>query len=256
MNENKIQVFNSKEFGQLEILTIGEKPYFPATDCAKLLGYKTPQDAITRHCKGYVKHVALSNGGEQTKNFIPEGDLYRLIIRSKLPAAEQFERWVFDEILPTIRKHGGYVTDELLKRFNEKSDEAEIFFNALREERTNREVLHEYIKIIAPKAEYCDIILQCDNSIPVSVIAKDYGMTATAFNKLLHSVGIQYKIGGTWLLYQKYSGCGFTETSTYRTSTTATVHTRWTQSGRRLIYDVLKNYGVLPECERYGSGIC
>lgn len=105
---NEMQVFQSSEFGELGVLEIEGKPWFPATACAKSLGYKRPADAITAHCKGSVKYRVLTNGGEQELKFIPEGDLYRLITHSKLPGAERFEKWVFDEVLPTIRRTGGY----------------------------------------------------------------------------------------------------------------------------------------------------
>jgi len=91
---NQIQVFQNEEFGKIEVLMIGGKPHFPATECAKILGYKNTKDAILRHCKGVVKHDLPSASGIQSYNFIPEGDLYRLIIRSKLPAAVCFEAWV------------------------------------------------------------------------------------------------------------------------------------------------------------------
>lgn len=105
---NEMQVFQNSEFGELGVLEVNGKPYFPATACAKALGYKRPADAITAHCKGSVKYRVLTNGGEQELKFIPEGDLYRLITHSKLPAAERFEKWVFDEVLPTIRRTGSY----------------------------------------------------------------------------------------------------------------------------------------------------
>lgn len=105
---NAMQVFQNNEFGELGVLEIDGKPYFPATACAKALGYKRPSDAITAHCKGSVKYRVLTKGGEQELKFLPEGDLYRLITHSKLPAAERFEKWVFDEVLPTIRKTGSY----------------------------------------------------------------------------------------------------------------------------------------------------
>lgn len=108
---NNLQTFSNSEFGALEVLEIDGKPYFPATACAKVLGYKRPADAITAHCKGSVKYRVPTNGGEQELKFIPEGDLYRLIVHSKLPAAERFERWVFDEVLPAIRKQGMYAPD-------------------------------------------------------------------------------------------------------------------------------------------------
>jgi len=108
---NELQVFKNSEFGEIGILTIDGKEYFPATACAKILGYTDPYDAIKRHTKGSVKHRLLTKGGYQEMKFIPEGDLYRLITHSKLPAAEKFERWVFDEVLPAIRRQGAYIPD-------------------------------------------------------------------------------------------------------------------------------------------------
>ncbi len=105
---NELQIFQNSEFGELGVLEQNGKPYFPATACARILGYANAKDAIIRHCKGVVKHDLPTSGGMQTLNFIPEGDLYRLITHSKLPAAERFEAWVFDEVLPTIRRTGGY----------------------------------------------------------------------------------------------------------------------------------------------------
>ena len=105
---NAMQLFQNSEFGELGVLEIDGKPYFPATACAKALGYANTKDAIIRHCKGVVKHDLPTKGGIQAINFIPEGGLYRLITHSKLPAAERFEKWVFDEVLPTIRKTGSY----------------------------------------------------------------------------------------------------------------------------------------------------
>lgn len=107
-------IFKDSEFGELGLLIVEDKVYFPTTQCARALGYASPKDAITRHCKGAIKRRLLTTGGEQNIKFIPEGDLYRLIISSKLPNAERFERWVFDEVLPTIHKTGGYVSNDEL----------------------------------------------------------------------------------------------------------------------------------------------
>ena len=103
-----IQVFNNPEFGELITIEEGDKIYFVASDAAKMLGYKRPADAVTAHCKGSVKRRLPTNGGMQEMKVIPEGDLYRLIANSELPSAEKFESWVFDEVLPAIRKTGGY----------------------------------------------------------------------------------------------------------------------------------------------------
>lgn len=107
-------IFKNSEFGQLDLILVEDKIYFPATQCSKILGYKNPQDAIRSKCKGVRKMLTPTTGGSQEVNYIPEGDLYRLIISSKLPNAERFERWVFDEVLPTIHKTGGYVSNDEL----------------------------------------------------------------------------------------------------------------------------------------------
>ena len=111
--ENKIEVFTKAEFGELRTVNVGDKIMFVASDVAKALGYSRPADAITAHCKGSVKHRLPTNGGMQELKIIPEGDVYRLITHSKLPAAEKFESWVFDEVLPSIRKTGSYTAKPL-----------------------------------------------------------------------------------------------------------------------------------------------
>ena len=110
---NEVQIFNNEEFGQVRIVEIEGKPYFVGKDVANALGYSNPRDAILRHCKGVVKHDNFKEGG-QLIALITEGDMYRLITHSKLESAERFEDWVFDEVLPAIRKHGIYATDNVI----------------------------------------------------------------------------------------------------------------------------------------------
>lgn len=117
---NELKVFSSTEFGELGVMLIDGKEYFPATQCAKILGYSDPFKAIKLHCKpeGWVNCPVLTNGGTQQVKYISEGNLYRLIVSSKLPKAEEFERWVFDTVLPQIRHNGGYIgnTEELITK--------------------------------------------------------------------------------------------------------------------------------------------
>ena len=119
----EIQTYTNAAFGSVRILYEDGKPLFCGADACKALGYKNQHDALTRHCKGVVKRYPLTNGGKQQMNFLPEGDLYRLITHSKLPSAEKFEHWVFDEVLPAIRKDGMYGADpaelERLRRSNQ-----------------------------------------------------------------------------------------------------------------------------------------
>ena len=274
--QKQLQIFENEDFGRLEVLIIDDKPYFPATQCAELLGYSTPRHAVARHCRGGTKRaVGVQTGVKadgtpafQTieKTFIPEGDLYRLIIRSKLPAAVRFEAWVCDEVLPSIRKHGAYVSEDVLREARRSQAYATDLFDRLQAEKNKTAALEatlEDIEIglekltetvatkLMPKVVYCDLILQSKNAVPVSVIAKDYGMTAASFNLLLHDLRIQYKLSGTWLLYQAHMGKGYTRTRTYYINeTTSAMHTCWTQRGRLFLYETLKKHGIMPVLER------
>lgn len=109
--KNEILIFNNEEFGSVRIVDIDGKTYFVGKDVANSLGYSNPRDAISRHCKGVVKHDSFKEGGQEVA-LLSEGDIYRLIIKSKLSSADKFERWIFDEIIPTIRKTGGYVAND------------------------------------------------------------------------------------------------------------------------------------------------
>jgi prophage antirepressor-like protein len=259
-SQNQLQQFHSNEFGAIDILMIDSKPYFPAAECAQLLGYSKPHNAIARHCPHSLKrgvvaqttnqHGVTSNQSVE-KTYIPEGDLYRLIIRSKLPAAVRFEAWVCDEILPSIRKHGAYATAGTLDEMLRGPQFAEALIRKLDREREKNAALLELAEEMAPKALYCDLILQCKNTVPVSLIAKDYGMSAAGFNCMLHDLGVQYRIAGTWLLYQEHAGSGYTITRTYCVGeNTAAMHTSWTQKGRLFLYETLKGRGVVPQMER------
>lgn len=270
---NNLQVFNNTEFGELGVLVIDGKEYFPASECARILGYSNPRDAILRHCKpeGVVKHDGVSLTTNQygisteqmvEKTYITEGNLYRLIIRSKLPAAERFERWIFDEVLPTIRKHGLYATEKVLDEILADPDYGIRLFSELKAERQRRKALElenaqhkQIIGELRPKASYYDLILQNKSLVPISKIAKDYGMSGKAFNKLLHELGVQYKMGDTWLLYQQYADQGYTQSRTHAIDAEKSrMHTYWTQKGRLFLYDLLKNRrGLLPMIERNGK---
>lgn len=255
-----VQTFKNTEFGEMKTIEENGEVLFCANDVAASLGYARPRDAISAHCKGAVKRRYLSNGGEQETSFIPESDLYRLAFSSKLAAAERFTDWVTKDVLPTIRKHGMYVNEELL--FD--PDLAIAVFQALKDERVQRKALeatvaaqHEQISVMKPKATYCDQILQCENAMPITIIAKDYGMSATALNRKLNELRIQYKRDETWVLYQKYAGQGYISTETFWYESNgrkkARISTKWTQKGRLFLYDRLKAAGILPECEENDS---
>lgn len=256
--ENKIEFFTNTEFGELRTVNAGDKVMFVTSDVARMLGYARPADAITAHCKGSVKYRLPTNGGVQELKIIPEGDVYRLITHSKLPAAEKFERWVFDEVLPTIRKHGVFATEELL-------DNPDFLIKALTElkqEREEKKALAEtcskqeqVINELKPKADYVDRILNSKSLVPITAIAKDYGMSGREMNKVLHELGIIYKMGKQWLLYKEHQNCGYTASETVEIIRSngisdVVLNTKWTQKGRLFLYNLLKEKDILPAIER------
>ena len=257
---NELQVFTNEQFGEIRTVEDDGKVLFCGSDIAKALEYSRPNDAITAHCRCTVKRRIphpQSPDKQIEMSFIPEGDVYRLIVHSKLPKAQEFERWVFDDVLPTIRKHGLYTTDELL----DNPDMMIAALEALKAERAARKALEAENKVQAqqiaefqPKASYYDVVLNCKDLMSVSKIAKDYGKSAVWLNALLHEYGVQYKQGDIWLLYQKYAEMGYTSTKTHVVNGSdgqphSKVNTAWTAKGRLFIYDLLKSHGILPLIE-------
>jgi phage antirepressor YoqD-like protein len=158
--------------------------------------------------------------------------------------------------LPSVRLHGAYITDETLRRLQENDGFKDELIQKLVEEKSQKNALADKVEQLVPKIRYYNAVLQCDNAVQVSIIAKDYGMSAAAFNKLLHGFRVQYKMGGTWLLYEKYADQGFTVTRTYHVNdTTSAIHTYWTQRGRWFLYGFLKCYGILPISEKPGGAL-
>jgi prophage antirepressor-like protein len=164
---NQLEIFKNEEFGQVRTVIENSKILFCGSDVAKALGYSNSRKAIIDHCKGVTKRDTLTNGGMQSLSFISEGDLYRLIANSKLPSAEKFERWVFDEVLPIIRKHGMYATDELL-------DNPDLLISVatkLKEEKERNKQLEEKIQDDKPKVLFSEAVENSEDLISVKEMA-------------------------------------------------------------------------------------
>ena len=241
-----LQVFNNSLFGEVRFIEVEGKPYAVANDIAKALGYKNPTDAVKTKCVNIVKYeVENLRGQMRMTNIIPEGDIYRLIIGSKLPQADKFERWVFEEVLPSIRKDGGYIMAK------EEDTDEEIMARALliaqsTIERKNKEIerkngeikaLENTVTILQPKADYMDNVLSSDKLLTTTSIAKDLGMSAKELNKILNEKGIIYKLGGTWYLYSKYQHM-VPEYADYVINEYGQ-QLKWTEKGRKFIIDIL-----------------
>jgi len=167
--KNELQVFTNSEFGELGVIEIEGKLYFPATKCAKILGYSNQKDAISRHCRWVVKRDLPHPQNPQKLlpvNFIPEGDLYRLIARSNLASAERFERWIFDEVLPQIRRTGGYVP------LTEQDDDLAIMCKAFQILQNTVAEKDALLSAQTPKVQFADAVQSSDTTILIRELAK------------------------------------------------------------------------------------
>lgn len=172
---NQLQQFKHSLFGELPIVQVGEKTFFGATAVAKMLGYSNTSDAIARHTKkdGVVFHEVIDSlGRTQMAKFISEGNLYRLITNSKLPNAEQFESWVFDEVLPSIRKHGAYMTPETIQKVLTDPDTIIQLATNLKEEMAKRMAAEALIEKQKPQVLFAEAVQTSDTSILIGQLAK------------------------------------------------------------------------------------
>lgn len=200
---NSLQIFNSTEFGEIRTVEIDGKPYFVANDVARALGYIETAKAIRTHCKGVSEMDIPSNGGIQRMKIIPEGDIYRLIVRSKLPSADRFEKWVFDTVLPSIRKNGGYISGQ------ENLTPEQIVANALIVAQNIISQKDKQIEQMKPKAEFFDAVADSKTAISMNEVSKVLGIKGYGRNNLfefLRNIGILDR----WNVpYQRYVECGW-----------------------------------------------
>ena len=272
---NNLTVFNNKEFGEVKVVLINDEPHFVGKDIAEVLGYADINKAVIQHVdkedrkacsyKAYANLVpSLWNKKNDFSNkiLINESGLYSLIMSSKLPKAKEFKRWVTAEVLPTIRKHGAYMTPEVIEKTLTDPDFLIRLATELKEEKVKRTLAEQKvieaeqtIKTLQPKADYYDLIINNPSLVTTTQIAKDYGMAAKSFNALLHKLKVQYKKSEQWLLYCKYQDKGYvsSETLSIKRKDNTTYNkmlTKWTQSGRLFLYNLLKDNNILPVIER------
>ncbi|VIF92134.1 anti-repressor [Clostridioides difficile] len=263
---NNLMVFEGKE---VEIFEFDGKILFNPKHVAECLEISDVNSSIRKFNDNQVvkltnsdmhnMHIRkLNNAGEK---FLTESGVYKLIFKSRKEEAERFQDWVTDEVLPTIRKNGGYLTDSKIEEILSNPDTIIKLATDLKEERTKRKILEEtnnkqqqIIGELKPKADYTDLILRNKGLVTITQIAKDYGMSGKAMNKRLNELGIQFKQSGQWLLYSDYQAKGYTHSETIdivRADGTSDIkmNTKWTQKGRLMIYKKLKSIGILPVIE-------
>lgn len=262
--DNQITVFASDKFGDVRIVQIGNEPWFVGKDICDILGYQNGSRDINRHVdeedrQNYQNGTFESNRG---LTIINESGVYALILSSKLPQAKEFKRWVTHEVLPSIRKHGAYLTDNALEEALTSPDFLIKLATQLKEEKEARLKAEQKtieqektIEVLKPKADYTDMILKNNSLVTITQIAKDYGMSGKAMNSKLHEMKIIYNLNGQWLLYSKYQSQGYVHSETFPIKhkngyEDTKMNTKWTQKGRLFLYERLKAQGITPIIER------
>lgn len=253
---NNLQTFN---FNNQPVRTIqlNNQPYFNLKDVCEILEIGNPSQLKTRLKEDGVitNEVIDSLGRRQQANFINESNLYKTIFQSRKEEAEQFTEWVTSEVLPAIRKHGAYATPETIEQMINNPDFTIQLLTELKKERESVNLLAATVKEYEPKVSYYDKILKNKSLMNTTVIAQDYGMSASAFNKKLHELRIQHKVGDQWILYIEHQGNGYVHSDPFiftdkDGNNHITQTTKWTQKGRLFLYDKLKAIGILPSIEK------
>lgn len=255
--KSEIKIFENEKFGNVRII-MGEngEPLFCLADVCQALDL-TPSKVAQRLDEDVLSKYPLETlGGIQQANFVNEDGLYDAILDSRKPEAKQFRKWVTSEVLPSIRKNGGYLANQ------EQLTPEQIVANALIVAQNiinnqNKQIEEMSVKMseLEKKSDYLDLILESKETVTVTQIAQDYGMSAKAFNKLLASLGIQHKVNGQWILYAKYLGEGYVHSKTVSITRSSgmkdtVMNTEWKQKGRIFLYNLLKDSGYLPLIEQ------
>jgi len=208
-NMMKMETFRNQEFGSVRIIRDDGRLLFCGIDVAAALGYSKPRNAVYAHCKGALKRGALTAGGMQELTFIPEGDVYRLIVHSRLPTAQRFEKWVFEEVLPSIRQTGGYMTSSLLEQAAADPNVLLQFAGQLLAEHEKNASLTRQVQEMEPKAAFFDTFLHPEDCTNIRATAKELDIGERAFCKFLIEGGFLYRCPGGYLLpYAKKSNRG------------------------------------------------
>ena len=261
---NVVQIVNHPDFGQVITVTINDESWFVGKDVARVLGYADENKAIAMHVDDEDKlneKTALSLG-QRGGWFINESGLYSLVLSSKLPNAKKFKRWITTEVIPSIRKHGAYMTPDTMQRFIADPDFAIGLLTALKDEQAKSRALEaenekqsQLLAVYEPKVQYLETILQSEGTMTTAQIAADYDMSAIQLNQILRDAGIQRKVNGQWILYRKYMGKGYTKSETINITRSdgrpdTKMHTRWTQKGRLMIHEVLTARGIKAKMDK------
>lgn len=254
------QIQNVFKYGLFEVrtVTISGEPWFVAKDVCDVLGISNNRDAISRLDDDEKQTVVLNDTLSRNPNtqVVNEPGLYSLILGSRKPEAREFKRWITHEVIPAIRKHGGYLTPDKVEEALLNPDTIIRLATELKREREEKERLQletarqaDVIEEQAERLTYLDEIMRSEDTLTISQIAADYGLTARQLNAILKEAGVQRKTGGQWILCARYLRQGLTKSVTHPIpldggGTKTVLHTRWTQTGRLLIHQTLAERGI------------
>ena len=240
---NKTMTCRNLEFGAIRTISNEQgEPMFCGKDVAEALGYKKPENAVAKHVDNEDKTTTLIQGsGSNYKTqaiFINESGLYALILSSKLESAKRFKRWVTSEVLPAIRKQGGYL---IAKKGESDKD---VMKRAMEIVKTTLAKREEQIAKLKPRAEYADSVLDSINCITTTQLAKELGMSAQELNRRLCEMRIQYWQSGQYMLYAEFARQGFAKSRTRRHVckhgiVITEMYLVWTERGRNFIHQLL-----------------
>lgn len=263
----KITIFNSPLFGDIRTAGTPGNPLFCLADVCKALGLSA-KGVNQRLSDEVISNYPISDslGRTQQALFVNEDGLYDVILDSRKPEAKTFRKWITSEVLPSIRKTGGYsLSNRYLPDFSNPAEAARAWADqyektlvenkrALEAEKQVVE-LSDSIAAMKPKADYCDIVLSSKETVTITQVAQDFGMSAKAFNILLRNFGIQHKVAGQWILYARYLPLGYVQSEPIVIDHKSgrkeiKMFTKWTQKGRLFLYEELKKRNILPLIER------
>jgi len=256
MNNGLIN-FHHEMFGDIRAIEKDGEPWFVGKDVAEALGYKDTVNALKAHVDEEDKAgwQITTQFGNKKAVIINESGLYSLVLSSKLPQAKVFKHWVTAEVLPSIRRHGAYATAPTIEKIIASPEFGIALLKNLQQEQNMRREAEQRVRKLQPLADYTALILACPETVSVSQVAQDYGMSAVAFNRILNRAGIQYSVGGQWVLYAAYKDRGLVQSYTFNYrhndgTDGCRMYTRWTQRGRLFLYNILKKIGIIPMIEK------
>lgn len=269
---NEMQVFNNPEFGDIRTVTVNEEPWFVLKDVCEAFGetnYRRVASRLEDDEKG-VSQISTP-GGKQNMTIVNESGLYSALfamqpekargvcdeyIAKRQAQLRQFKRWVTSEVLPSIRKTGGYaLPKDYPSALRALADAEEQKLKLLAENQRQAQAIADF----EPIRQYVDEILESQSAMATSQVAADYDLSAKALNKILYEAGIQRNVNGQWILYKRYMGKGYTKSKTIQFIRSdgrydSTLQTQWTQKGRMLIHEVLTSRGIQAVMDRKPTG--